>query len=289
MRKISLIGMVLFMNIYLSAQIKAYYPDGRRIVNDCITNNCLFEIVGLKQYESFFDDDGEVYFKKLSNTPVIIIDDHQPPRIKKLINSYDYNSYINSFHYYYTLRDMMKEGTLTKAYLLDVFGKPTEVYHFDNKSESWIFKNNNAKVIFLDDRADSVNVINFNELDKFKFSIPHFQGHISSSSVGFDISFQNLSPKDIKYIYTTISLTNSVEDKIETKTVTSIGPIRQNEIAGYNYDYLFNSKLAKYLRIEKIKIRYFDGSTRIINKIDIPNIRLYDWEAIGKRPHEEPY
>lgn len=273
----------------LFAQINAYYPDGRKIKNECKTINELLNLLGEKETTSHSSNDNLVYFKKLTNKPIFVMDlsssgkNISPEKIKKAISSYKYNDYIYSFSYYYDLREMMKEGSLTKDYLNTVFGKPDEILKNEDQTETLIFRNNNAKIVFENGKAKSVDVVNYNALKRSELAITSFSVTGSDYTMGFNIAFLNLSSKDIKYVFVTVTATNPVDDKEGTKTVKAVGPISSNEAGSYEFEDIFYSRTAKYLSIDKIKVQYMDGSTKNISKSDARNIQVKDWEEEGNR------
>ena len=118
--------LLISLQPYLLAQINAYYPDGRKIRNECKSINELLILLGEKETTSHSLGNDLVYFKKLTNKPIFVMSvssDKAIPleRIKKVISSYKYNDYINSFSYYYDLREMMKDSSLIDLHSFRIF------------------------------------------------------------------------------------------------------------------------------------------------------------------------
>jgi len=268
----------------LWAQFDVYYPNGKKIEIKFETIGQLLDSLGIKESDSHSNDYGVAYYKRLTNKPIFILFLEKPniSKIKDIISAYDYKKYLYSYSYYYDLKDMIKEGSLTKDYLFDAFGKPDEIQR-EAKKETLIFKNYNAKIIFENDVAKTADVINYKALDKNKFAIISYDVTGSDYTIGFDISLLNLSDKTIKYTFITVTATNPVNDKIGTKTVKAIGPIKSNETGSYEFEDTFYSNTAQYLGIDKIKIQYMDGTTRNISKSEIKNITIENWEEVGNR------
>jgi hypothetical protein len=260
---VPLIFLTLQSFAQISDDIAAYYPDGKRIN---------FKL-------------GQVYFKKLSNKPIFIlfIDKKSPMKIKEILNSYDYSKYLNSYTYYWDLKDMIKRGVLTKDYLQDIFKDPDSKGKEDDGLEYWIYKNYNVKIIFDGNMSKSADVINYKAFQRNEMAVPIFEVTGSDYTIGCNISLTNFGKKIIKYVFITVTATNPVDDKVGTKTVKAVGPIKPSETGTYEFSDIIYSRTARYLTIDNIKIQYMDSSIKIISKNEAQSIKITDWEEIGKR------
>jgi len=278
-----LLILLLIVSTSMIANYNVYLPDGRKI--EVRFNNIaqLLDSLKITEVELYNHKLGGVYFKKLSNNPIFIIfyDKEYPSKIKEMIASYDYKKYLDSYSYYYDLNDMIKKGTLTKEYLYDVFEDPDSKGEDDEGLQYWIFKKFNVKITFKDDMPSLANVINYNAIQKNGLAISTFEVTGSDATIGFDIGVINFASRSIKYIFITVIVENPVKDKIATKIVKAIGPIKTGDPGSYEFEDIVYSKLAKYLYIENIKIQYMDSSIKLIPKSEIGNIRIKDWEKIG--------
>ena len=273
----------------LFAQFNAYYPDGKKITIKYETIGSLLDSLGINESESYSHKLGYVYFKRLSNKPIFVffMGKEYPLKVKEMISSYNYTKYLNSYSYYHDLKDMIKEETLTKNYLKDVFNEPSLKGQNENASEYWIFKNYNVKIIFENDTAKSVDVINYKAVQRNELAISSFDVTGDDYSIGFEISLNNCGRKTIKYTFITVTATNPVDDKVDTKTVKAVGPIRPSDTGTYEFNNIIYSNTAKYLSIDNIKLQFMDGTFKIISKAEVKNITLQDWEEIGNRTIED--
>jgi len=82
--------------------------------------------------------------------------------------------------------------------------------------------------------------------------------------VGFSISFQNISPKTIKYLGITLTGINPVDDVVSVKKVRAIGPIRPNNVGSYDFDFVWLTDIVTKFKME-LKIDYSDGTSKIIS------------------------
>jgi len=271
----------------LSNECNAYYPNGKKINLTFNTIKDLLDTLGIKETENYNNKYGIVYFKRLSNKPIFILffKQNYPTKIKEIIASYNqpYYKYLNSYDYYFDLKDMIKKGSLTKDYLKDIFNEPDIKEQNEDGSEFWVFKNYNVKIIFNNDIAQSADVINYKAIKRNGLSISTFDVTGSDYTIGFDISLSNFGNKTIKYVFITVTSTNPVHDKVGTKTVKAVGPIKPDETGSYEFEDIIYSTTAKYLSIDNVKIQYMDGTIKLISKSDVQNIRIQDWEEVGNR------
>lgn len=270
------------------AQSSAYYPNGKKINIEFTTLKELLDTLGIKETEYHFNNLGNVHFKRLSNKPIFVMFSGKdyPLRTNEIINSYNYSEYLNSYSYYFDLKDMIKSGSLTKGYLNDVFNEPDIKDFNEDGTEYWIFKKFNTKIDFIDSIAIKANVINYNAIEKNQLAIIEYSVTGDDYSIGFDISINNMAKKTIKYIFYTITATNPVDDKVGTKTVKGIGPIKSNDSGSYEFENAIHSKAAHYLSLDLIKVEFMDGTFKVIPKSEIQKITLQDWEEIGNRKIE---
>ena len=270
----------------LNSFSQAYYPDGKKITIKYGSIKSLLDTLGINESTSYdYKQWCSVYFMRLTNKPIFVFfwKNPTPLKIKEIISTYNYNKYLYSYSYYWDLKDMIKKGSLTKQYLLEIFQEPDAKGTSDEESEYWIFKKYNSKILFENDTAKSADVINYNAFKKNELTISSFEVTGSDYSIGFNISLLNLSSKVIKYVSITVTATNSVNDKVGTQTVKGVGPIKFNEPSNFEFKDIINSGVAKYLTIENIKIEYMDGTIKLIPKSEVHNIKIQNWEEVGTR------
>lgn len=89
-----------------------------------------------------------------------------------------------------------------------------------------------------------------------------------TEGTGFKISIENLSKKNIKYIWITISGINPVNDVVSKKTVQCVGPINSKNIAEYSFDYVWFTDIITSYKLPIIKIQYMDGTIKSIQNAD---------------------
>jgi hypothetical protein len=283
-RRILLITCLLVIVQNATAKFTAYYPSGKKINIKFETVGELLDSLNILEYDVYDTKYGSAYFKRLTNKPVFVFffDKEEPLKVQQIISSFNYKGYLNSYSYYYDLKDMIKKGTLTKEYLLDVFNEP-DTKEYNRTAETLIFKKYNCSVTFQGDKAISANVIDFKSLDKYQFAIVKYDVTGDDDEIGFEITVKNFSDKPIDNIHITVTAKNSMQSKIQTKTIEINGPIRPSETSTYEFNSIIYSDFAKYLPIENIKIKYVDGSSKLIGKAELPKITLVDWEEEGKR------
>jgi|GEM_PF-3085989 len=278
---------ILTLSTNVKAQWNAYYPDGKKINIKFTTINSLKDSLGLFDIEIVSTSYGEVFYKKFTNKPVFVFLNKKEyvPKIPVMLQKYDYGKYLNSYSYYADLKRLMESGKLTKSFLGDVFGYEGSEEEEEDGMKSLTYRKNNAVVYFKGDSAVKVNVINYRSIDLHKTALFDYKVTGENYSIGFDISVVNLtkSAKTIKYIYFTVTATNAVDDKIGTRTVRGIGPIKPGDIGSYNFEDTFYSKTAEYLSLDAIKIQYMDGTIKLLNKSQIQSIKYMDWEEEGNR------
>lgn len=284
MKRIFTMLSFFILSVSVSSQPFFYYPNGKPIQFEFKTINDIFDSLNIKETTMYIKGDDFIYFKRLTNKPVLcILEKKNPAIIPQHISSYNYSEYINSYAYYFDLKDMMKNKTLTYEYLVDNFGKPDTHDTADYYNESFIFKKYNLKVNFTVGCPVSVDILNYNAIAKNKLSILEFSVTGTDYSIGMDISVYNLSDKAIKYISFTVRAKNPVGDLVGDKTVKGIGPIEKDESGSYSFDDIFISSTASKLSLQKIKIQYMDLSIKEIDSKTIKQIIIHDWEKEGRR------
>ena len=288
MRKLLLFFFFTTLTYNSFAQFSAYYPDGKKVTIKFKTIKQLLDTLGISETQSYHHKLGEVYFKRLSNKSIFVLflDKDYPLKIKEIIISYNYSKYLNSYSYYWDLKDMIKKGTLTKSYLQDVFKEPDTKGQEEDGTAYWIYKNYNTKITFDGDNPKTADVINYKAFQRNELAIATFEVTGVDYTIGFDISLTNFGKKIIKYSFITITATNPVDDKVGTKTVKAVGPIKPSETGSYEFVDAIYSRTAKYLTIDNIKLQYMDGSIKIISKNEVQNIRVMDWEEVGNRTED---
>lgn len=267
------------------SQNSAYLPSGKKLPYKNFSTNSLRDSLKLGELEGIFTPYGEVFYKKLTNKPVFLFFSKKDDlsKIPIMLQSYNYNKYLYSYDYYYDLKSMIEDKTLTKAYLLEAFGEPSIESASEDGIPYWVFKRYNLRVEFENDSPKKADVINYRAYAIHQLAIFDYSITGESYSIGFDISFLNMSKKTIKYLYMTVTATNPVHDRIGTKTVRAIGPIKPNDSGSYNFENTFLSGSAQYLSLDAIKVQYIDGSIKLLSKSQVTSIKSTDWEEVGNR------
>ncbi len=270
---------------YTFAQLNIYLPNGSRLNTESKSIKGVLDSLGIVESEMYSHKLGMVFFKRLSNKPIFIEFPGKayPSMIKEIIASYDYSGYLNSYSYYYDLKDMILKGSLTKEYLFDAFKEPDSKGKNEDSSYYWIYKNYNTKINFDGDSVKSADVVNYNAIIKNEIAVTSFEVTGGDYDIGFNIDLSNYSKKVIKYASITVKATNPVHDVVGIKTVKAVGPINPTQSGSYEFGSVIYTRTATTLHIENIKLEYMDKSTKIIPKSEINKIRIMDWEEVGKR------
>lgn len=265
-----------------------YLPNGKRLLYKNISVQGIMDSLKLKEVEGVSNQYGEVYYKKLTNTPVFLFFSNKDDlsKIPFMLKSYNYNEYLYSYSYYYDLKSMMKDGILNKEYLLDAFGKPSLEAKTEEENEYWVYKKYNARIDFTDNAVSKVDVINYKAHDLHKIAIFDFKITGESYTMGFDITFLNLNKKTVKYFYITVTAKNPVKDRIGTKTVQAIGPLKYDQSGKYSFENIFYSSTAEYLSIDAVKIQFMDRTVKYLTKAQVATLQVTDWEEVGNRSIE---
>lgn len=83
---------------------------------------------------------------------------------------------------------------------------------------------------------------------------------------GFKFDVSNYNSKTIKYLYLTLSALNPVNDLVETKRFTFVGPILKSQNVSYENKTAFsNYKAISYYKIRKIEIEYTNKTKKEIS------------------------
>lgn len=79
-----------------------------------------------------------------------------------------------------------------------------------------------------------------------------------------NFTFYNPTKKTIKYIYITITGYNPVDDRVGTKTLTCVGPIRPDEYGSYSFGHVFYSSTMSSAKITGLRVQYMDKSIKVV-------------------------
>ena len=122
-------------------------------------------------------------------------------------------------------------------------------------------------------KTEQLSAIN---LIKFYTSRPN-----SAGGVDFYITWENLSPKTVKYATFKVDAYNAVNDVVYceiddgTARLKCTGPIKQGKIDKDHWGCLWYNYSIDYARIVEIYITYTDGSTLTIEKENIKELGYY--------------
>lgn len=268
---------------------EAYLPTGDRLKGSYHTMGDVLNRLGvtLTRSHSYRPANATVYFHKLTATPVVIIfiGKGKPERIQEAISSFDYTDYINSFSYYFDVRTMVGDGTLTKDYVQRYFPAPEKNITYDTMREEWYFIDNNLmlEVSTTSDLVLGYDVQNYKAMRKNQLAMRNYRVTGTDYSIGFNVAIVNLSSKVIKYVHFTATARDPVDDLVRSVTAKGIGPIGPDETGSFTYNDLIISRVAEYLSIDQIVVTYMDMSTKTISKKDVDRIMEVDWEEVGRR------
>lgn len=116
-----------------------------------------------------------------------------------------------------------------------------------------------------------------------------------TDGTGYRISFYNGSKKTIKYVYLTIQGYNAVDDPVgRPSSKRCIGPIDTDEVASYDFEYLWFTDVVEYTKITSLKVQYMDNSVRVfkasncrmsytIKEINDFMMDITDWSDINSK------
>lgn len=110
---------------------------------------------------------------------------------------------------------------------------------------------------------DSIATVSYNKAG-ISITYPEYIEGIAFCGFKFDVS--NYNNKTIKYLYLTLSALNPVNDLVETKRFTFVGPILKSQSASYENRTAFsNYKAISYYKIRKIEIEYSNKTKKEIS------------------------
>ncbi|MHA8064992.1 hypothetical protein [Aquirufa aurantiipilula] len=277
--------LVILIQFDIVAKYEAYYPNGKKVPFKWETIRSLEKSLklDLNNVKSYYANDGGAIFKKFTNIPLVywFNDSKGIGQISKIQNLYniEYANYIYSSSYYLDLNQMIENGLLTKSFIEDTFGNPTDTINYSETEKELTFHKYNLTLKFLDGNAVSASVYNFNAVERNKLSIVGLRRILDGENTNLEISFINSSNKDIKYIYIDIIVKNAVKDIIANKTLTVEGPIEANRPSDImTFENIAYSKRARFLEISRMRVVYMDRTTRNLSKRDVENITFHNWE-----------
>ena len=280
MKKILLISFLLFP-VILFAQKRTfnwYWSDGRIVNPDSIGNGSINNVETFTKRNFLADDilgkgSDMVLYIPLIHKPVLICT-KDTLTLKNAIKSFKNERYLSSSSFNADFDDLKDKIHANTKYITYLLGEPDTTKSNDKlvNGVTYYYNKYHFTLDFENDLLTGYKVFDLPTLKLRGFGISDF--HINSSEsgdyvTGFSIDYYNFSSKRIKYIYTTVSALNAVNDVVQTKTSKSIGPVNSNEKATYNFDSLFFSKIISTMEISNIKIQYFDGSFKVFTKKDI--------------------
>lgn len=108
-----------------------------------------------------------------------------------------------------------------------------------------------------------------------------------TEGTGFDVTIYNSGKKTIKYVVFSVTGFNAVKDPVRdrvrnttTLTLRGIGPIEPGETASYSKDYMWMTDVVQYFRIDRIKLEYVDGTSKVISDAKSIQIGAEHYERI---------
>lgn len=143
---------------------------------------------------------------------------------------------------------------------------------------------NNVKKIALNNHIEKNNKIQYYFKTHKKYGLSILDWNIYDESeytdgTSFSINLINPTKKTIKYVTINIVGYNSVKDKIiskgkYTQSIKCVGPIAPEEQASYNFEYVWFTDLVNNAKITSITVQYMDGTIKTIN-----NEKLVKWDS----------
>lgn len=91
-----------------------------------------------------------------------------------------------------------------------------------------------------------------------------------TEGTGLEFSIMNSTKKTIKYIFMTVIGYNAVDDPVidnlrgSKMSIKCVGPLEQQKIGRYGFEYVWFTDLVEYAKIVSLKIQFMDGSIKII-------------------------
>lgn len=286
------IKFIIFLLILISSSsfgqeaYKFYKPDGTIINGEFLSIKSILDSLKSGPTTSKIISEPEVvYFKKLTNIPVMIMLNNNTPFKGKqyYISKYKYQNYINSYSYFYDLNSMIKEKSLTQEYLKEVFGAPTRVEDYKDQKVLTYSKYNLKVNVNTNGDVFYADVHNYSACSKNGLSIEEYSVTGEEYSIGFNVTIENYSKKTIKYISFTVQAKNDVNDAVGSKTVRGVGPIKYGDKGSYNFDDIIYSHSATKLNLLSIKIQYMDGTIKNIIGKQIDGLIKTDWIEEGNK------
>jgi hypothetical protein len=279
-KKIFLIAVLLFPAILFGQKrtFNWYWSDGRIVNPDSIGNGSINGVEAFTKTNFLADDilgknSDMVLYIPLIHSPVLVCT-KDTLTLKNALKSFKNEKYLSSSSFNADFDDLKDKIHANTKYITYLLGKPDTIQNNDKLSNgvTYYYNKYHFNLDFENDILTSYKVFDLPSLKLKGFAISDFHIALDESSTyvtGFSIDYYNFFHKKIKYIYTTVSALNAVNDVIQTKTSKSNGPIEPNEKATYNFDNLFFSKIISTIEVSYIKIQYFDGSIKLFTKKDI--------------------
>jgi hypothetical protein len=151
-----------------ASQDSVYYysPNGERIIDTAMSPNGFIERYFDKdlryyRWDAYFEDkrlyvDRGVFsisFKLLTAQPLAITTFKKlsPQMVKQILQRFTLSSYLNSENFYDHLKDFTEEKKLSKAYITETLGKPTQISQAnDLNNERWTYPALKLELFFDD-------------------------------------------------------------------------------------------------------------------------------------------
>lgn len=251
-----------------------YWADGR--------GKCDIDTTKYKTIDSFKDYYGDqglavsvnttvglVYYIPLTHQPIAVLASSKS-EYDQALSEFSKEKYTYYFPFEYDFKNLQKLS-YDKEKIVKLLGEPISTVDDEGVYERLYY--NKFYIQFIksglgNSYLDKFVRLKFDGARKNSLGITDFGINLSDLDddyvTGFRATYWNFSKKKIKYIYTTITALNAVDDVIQRKTLTSIGPIEPEDAGSYSFDKAFFSKLIESIRISQLKIQYFDGTTKIL-------------------------
>lgn len=103
-----------------------------------------------------------------------------------------------------------------------------------------------------------------NREKRFGIGIRNFKENNNDNfyNIGFEI--YNWTPNVVKYVWVTATAINAVGDVVQSKKLTSIGPISSKKINEYSFENVFYSEIIDNIKISKIEYQLMNGTKKSI-------------------------
>lgn len=249
-----------------------YLPNGSKPKIDSLENRSINQVKKMLGQERLVtysppatNDSRIILYKPLTQEAVLVFAADSIHAIQG-VKTLNFKKYLHSYRFEDDFAKLSKDE-LSQPELIEIIGEPDEITDGDY---DWIktlhYNKRDFTIEVRSGKISSFKRYDYTGALANKLGIIDFGINLSDLDddyvTGFRLTYFNGSTKRIKYISSTVTAYNEVDDVVGKKTAQGIGPIEPNDSGTYSYDQLFFSKIISYIKLTGIKITYFDGSTK---------------------------